>query len=241
VQPGAAVGRDPGIRAVRKILGATSQETPEGRVDAVKVGTTVLGWHGAYAAGYGTPSNRPRAREAGGAAIGGDPLSSWLASPATRTRSAIWIRVDACGVVKGPALIVEPNSTLVLEPGWQVRRLAGGELMLEADTEGASRGAQPGVDAATLPARIEILNNLFMHIAEQMGEVLKSTAQKVTTRAAMAASGGLSSAHRFWGPYSQTTVELRRLGWLGHGRSCRRRETIACDGGNGGNRRHGEF
>jgi 5-oxoprolinase (ATP-hydrolysing) len=41
VQPGAADGGDPGIRAARKILGATSQETPEGRVDAVKVGTTV--------------------------------------------------------------------------------------------------------------------------------------------------------------------------------------------------------
>jgi 5-oxoprolinase (ATP-hydrolysing) len=37
VQPGAADGGDPGIRAVRKILGATSQEAPEGRVDAVKV------------------------------------------------------------------------------------------------------------------------------------------------------------------------------------------------------------
>ena len=41
VQPGAADGGDPGIRAARNILGATSQETPEGRVDAVKVGTTV--------------------------------------------------------------------------------------------------------------------------------------------------------------------------------------------------------
>ena len=83
-------------------------------------------------------------------------------------------------VVRGPALIVEPNSTLVLEPGWQARRLAGGELMLEADGSVEADGATP--DDATLPARIEIFNNLFMHIAEQMGEVLKSTAQSVNIK-----------------------------------------------------------
>ncbi len=100
------------------------------------------------------------------------------------------------GAVNGPALIVEPNSTLVLEPGWQARRLAGGELMLEADAaraldvapgERAASGRESGADAtaaddATLPARIEIFNNLFMHIAEQMGEVLKSTAQSVNIK-----------------------------------------------------------
>ena len=84
------------------------------------------------------------------------------------------------GVVKGPALIVEPNSTLVLEPGWQVQRLAGGELMLEVDAVVEKVAA--AVDGATLPARIEIFNNLFMHIAEQMGEVLKSTAQSVNIK-----------------------------------------------------------
>lgn len=83
-------------------------------------------------------------------------------------------------VVHGPALIVEPNSTLVLEPGWQARRLVGGELMLEAD-EGVEAG-DTTPDDATLPARIEIFNNLFMHIAEQMGEVLKSTAQSVNIK-----------------------------------------------------------
>jgi 5-oxoprolinase (ATP-hydrolysing) len=108
--------------------------------------------------------------------------------------------------VSGPALIVEPNSTLVVEEGWRVRRLAGGELMLEvgvagdASVAGATTGAaaeapvagvvrdavaqeaQQAQGAATLPARIEIFNNLFMHIAEQMGEVLKSTAQSVNIK-----------------------------------------------------------
>ena len=117
------------------------------------------------------------------------------------------------GVVTGPALIVEPNSTLVLEPGWQVRRLAGGELMLEVDAAAAASSlepipslepqpSRPSLAGAqpywASPAQIEIFNNLFMHIAEQMGEVLKSTAQSVNIKerldyscALFDASGGL--------------------------------------------------
>ncbi|HVW70214.1 MAG TPA: hydantoinase B/oxoprolinase family protein [Steroidobacteraceae bacterium] len=82
-------------------------------------------------------------------------------------------------VVSGPALIVEPHSTLVLEAGWQARRLTGGELLLEAV---ASDTAHASDATATVPARIEIFNNLFMHIAEQMGEVLKATAQSVNIK-----------------------------------------------------------
>src|SRR5207248_2162558 len=80
--------------------------------------------------------------------------------------------------LEGPALIVEAHSTVVLEEGWRARRLPGGELLLEE--RGALR--RPRAAAAADPARIEIFNNLFMHIAEQMGEVLKSTAQSVNIR-----------------------------------------------------------
>ncbi|MBV9725026.1 MAG: hydantoinase B/oxoprolinase family protein, partial [Gammaproteobacteria bacterium] len=79
--------------------------------------------------------------------------------------------------LQGPALIVEPNSTLVLEEGWRARPLPGGELLLEDE------GCAAAVPLTTAtPARIEIFNNLFMHIAEQMGEVLKATAQSVNIR-----------------------------------------------------------
>ena len=77
----------------------------------------------------------------------------------------------------GPALIVEPNSTLVLEEGWCARPLGAGVLLLE---DAGSRGALASGTAD--PARLEIFNNLFMHIAEQMGEVLKATAQSVNIR-----------------------------------------------------------
>src|SRR5262249_24356446 len=81
----------------------------------------------------------------------------------------------------GPALIVEPHSTVVLERGWRARRLEGGELMLELNETATNTS---GADVHTLPdpARIEIFNNLCMHIAEQMGEVLKATAQSVNIK-----------------------------------------------------------
>jgi 5-oxoprolinase (ATP-hydrolysing) len=78
----------------------------------------------------------------------------------------------------GPALIVEPHSTVVVEEGWQAERLAGGELLLSDTGTPAALGSGSTAD----PARIEIFNNLFMHVAEQMGEVLKATAQSVNIR-----------------------------------------------------------
>jgi 5-oxoprolinase (ATP-hydrolysing) len=80
----------------------------------------------------------------------------------------------------GPALIIEPNSTIVLECGWRAQRLQGGELLLDAP--GAASEQVLREKHAPDPARIEIFNNLFMHIAEQMGEVLKATAQSVNIK-----------------------------------------------------------
>jgi 5-oxoprolinase (ATP-hydrolysing) len=97
------------------------------------------------------------------------------------------------GELAGPALIVEPHSTVVLEEGWHAKLLPGGELLL------SDSGAPARIATATAdPARIEIFNNLFMHVAEQMGEVLKATAQSVNIRerldyscAVFDAAGGL--------------------------------------------------
>jgi len=85
---------------------------------------------------------------------------------------------ELCGTLAGPALIVEPHSTVVLESGWRATALAGGELLLESDPAAPAARAAAAAD----PARIEISNNLFMHIAEQMGEVLRATAQSVNIR-----------------------------------------------------------
>mgnify|MGYP001229530973 CR=1 FL=1 len=79
--------------------------------------------------------------------------------------------------VRGPALLVEPHSTIVLEPGWQARRAADGALLLEDEQTTPSSGA-----AIADAGRVEIFNNAFMHVAEQMGEVLRATAQSVNIK-----------------------------------------------------------
>ena len=88
------------------------------------------------------------------------------------------------GPIVGPALIVAAHSTLVLESGWQARRLEDGEWLLERTR---SEAPHPQLQASASyeradPARVEIFNNLYMHIAEQMGEVLRATAQSVNIK-----------------------------------------------------------
>ncbi len=82
-----------------------------------------------------------------------------------------------CERLAGPALILAPHSTFVLEPGWTARAMPGGEILAEHQ---GSQDDREGALAA--PARTEIFNNLFMHIAEQMGEVLRRSAQSVNIK-----------------------------------------------------------
>ena len=82
--------------------------------------------------------------------------------------------------VEGPALVVEPNSTFVVEPGWRVERLPDGALRAE---QHAARTLAAGDDAAPFgAARLEVFNGLFTHVATQMGEVLRRTAQSVNIK-----------------------------------------------------------
>ncbi len=94
------------------------------------------------------------------------------------------------GPLEGPALLIDPHTTVVLEEGWQARPRGAGALLLE-DHGGAAAAAGTTATAA----RLEIFNNLFMHIAEQMGEVLKATAQSVNIRERLDYSCALFDAH----------------------------------------------
>ena len=81
--------------------------------------------------------------------------------------------------IQGPAVIVEPNSTIVVDPGWAARCQADGNLMLEA-TPAGHLSAQEATTAD--PVRLEIFNALFMSIAEQMGTTLERTASSVNIK-----------------------------------------------------------
>lgn len=81
----------------------------------------------------------------------------------------------------GPALIVEPNSTLVVEAGWQAQCLATGEIVLRRVEALQSQLVQSST-AQCDPIQLEIFNNLFMSVAEQMGLVLEKTAMSVNIK-----------------------------------------------------------
>ena len=79
----------------------------------------------------------------------------------------------------GPALIHETGSTVVVEPGWGAKRLDDGSLLL-ARSEKIERKVAIGTSVD--PIRLEIFNNLFMAIAEEMGVALQSTATSVNIK-----------------------------------------------------------
>ncbi len=100
--------------------------------------------------------------------------------------------IAAGEALAGPLLIVDKNTTLVVEPGWIARRLPGGELLLE-ETRAATQ-PRPGT-AQPEAVQLEIFNNLFMHIAEQMGAVLEQTAASVNIKERLDFSCALFDAH----------------------------------------------
>jgi 5-oxoprolinase (ATP-hydrolysing) len=79
----------------------------------------------------------------------------------------------------GPAIIVEPNSTIVVDPHWRAAYRADGNLVLEAEQ---MRTAAREDDSTVDPVRLEIYNALFMSIAEQMGTTLEKTASSVNIK-----------------------------------------------------------
>jgi 5-oxoprolinase (ATP-hydrolysing) len=81
--------------------------------------------------------------------------------------------------VLGPAVIAERNATTVVEPGWAARVAAGGDLLLERVRPRALRHA---VGTVADPVMLEVFNNLFMNIAEQMGLRLQNTAHSVNIK-----------------------------------------------------------
>jgi 5-oxoprolinase (ATP-hydrolysing) len=82
-------------------------------------------------------------------------------------------------VVDGPAIIAEDLATTVVEPGWQAVVTGRGDLMLERTSPRPDRA---GIGAGADPVMLEIFNNLFMSVAEQMGVRLQATAHSVNIK-----------------------------------------------------------
>jgi 5-oxoprolinase (ATP-hydrolysing) len=99
--------------------------------------------------------------------------------------------MSAGATVDGPAIIAERNATTVVEPGWQARRTAAGTLELQRVRARVSAYA---IGTQVDPVMLEVFNNLFMNIAEQMGLRLQNTAYSVNIKERLDFSCALFSA-----------------------------------------------
>ncbi|HMH37632.1 MAG TPA: hydantoinase B/oxoprolinase family protein, partial [Streptosporangiaceae bacterium] len=124
-----------------------------------------------------------------------DPARSESSGPESRARvpmftggsQGAWAEVDLFErarlrpghAVDGPAIITEELATTVVEPGWQAVVTGRGDLLL---SRVAARPDRADVGTTADPVMLEIFNNLFMSVAEQMGVRLQSTAHSVNIK-----------------------------------------------------------
>ncbi len=79
----------------------------------------------------------------------------------------------------GPALLIEPHQTIVVEPGWRAETSSARAVILTRTTP---RSARQHAATAADPVLLEVMANLFMAIAEEMGATLQSTASSVNIK-----------------------------------------------------------
>jgi 5-oxoprolinase (ATP-hydrolysing) len=130
----------------------------------------------------------------GGGAKFAEPVkaltSAPLPAPARKTRfysggywhdAAIYTRDQLAPghQVSGPAIIIEPHQTVVVEDGWQAAITPRNHLVLKRV---APRKRASAIGTQADPVMLEVFNNLFMSIAEQMGVSLQNTAYSVNIK-----------------------------------------------------------
>jgi 5-oxoprolinase (ATP-hydrolysing) len=104
-------------------------------------------------------------------------------------------KLGAGATIDGPAIVVEDNGTTVIDAGWRGRTNDWGHLILERREHDEPAMDVAETDARPDPVRLEVFNNLFMHIAEQMGTVLQNTAISVNIRERLDFSCALFDSH----------------------------------------------
>ncbi|KKG15227.1 5-oxoprolinase [Methanosarcina sp. 2.H.T.1A.6] len=81
--------------------------------------------------------------------------------------------------ISGPAILIEKNTTIIIEPGWEGEITARNHLLL---TRRVPLPARTAIGTEADPVMLEIFNNRFMSVAEQMGYTLQKTAHSVNIK-----------------------------------------------------------
>ena len=138
--------------------------------DPVDAGASI----GAGASDRPAPSDRPAAGERPMYCLADEQPAGWRAASFLAGES-----LEPGTAFEGPAIIAQSHATIVLEPGWRALVTAAGNLELRRIRPRPSRTALgTGAD----PIMLEVFNNLFMNIAEQMGLRLQNTAYSVNIK-----------------------------------------------------------
>ncbi len=125
-----------------------------------------------------TPTPNPSPQGGGGPAVQRERARfysgrAWHDAPVVRREA---LRIG--NRLAGPALIIEPHQTVVVEPGWSLEVSPRDDLVLRRATPRKREILGKTAD----PVLLEVFNNLYMSIAEQMGEALRNTAQSVNIK-----------------------------------------------------------
>lgn len=98
----------------------------------------------------------------------------WISAPLVQREG-----LDETAGIEGPALIIEANTTTVIEPGWKGTVQEDGNILIRRTELRSGETLSP---SAADPILLEIFNNRFMNIAEQMGVVLQNSASSVNIK-----------------------------------------------------------
>ena len=132
------------------------------------------GPQGSRGAGFARPARQAGTRLQPMASAAVHAAGAWQDAP---LYAASDLRAD--DVIAGPAVITDANATTVVDPGWRAAATANGDIVLERAVPRQQRRA---VGTQADPVMLEIFNNLFMSIAEQMGWRLQNTAHSVNIK-----------------------------------------------------------
>jgi 5-oxoprolinase (ATP-hydrolysing) len=106
-------------------------------------------------------------------------VRAYMAGAAQDVRVYLREAMQAGDVIDGPAIIKEPNATTIIEPEWRVTVTPLNHLVL---TRAVAKRRAHAIGTTADPVLLEVFNNLFMAIAEQMGVTLANTSYSVNIK-----------------------------------------------------------
>lgn len=129
------------------------------------------------------------------AAKASSTTETWFSGRTQQTSVYLREHLSPGDELSGPAIVCESSSTLVIDPGFRGRVLSGGEILISDEDSGLPDSMpETAIAESSDPVQLEIFNNQFASIAEQMGITLQRTAFSTNVKERLDFSCALFSA-----------------------------------------------